>query len=657
MRLIHLREAAFVKKVNEIWKTSKDHSRDWRVEARDNYRFQSGNQWDEKDRAFLEENKRPVITFNRVHKVIESIKGTEILNRQETRFLPRTTDDAPINDMYTEVSRWIRQETDAEDEESRMLGDAAISGMGWTETWIDFESDIDGKIRIERFSPLEGYWDPSSTKQNLADAKWVGRLKEIPIEDARDLAPDKRIVAQNLFADPVMRDNDPHVTKAGDQYADGEGTGKKFRRNTTYAFHFQWFEPEIVFRVRNQDGQDEFLTASEFKALQTIQDVPAVRHTRRKYYQATILGRTVISRGPLHPGDSEIQGFTLNPITAYWDETERDWFGVMRLMKDPQQWANKFFSQFQDIVNATAKGGIIAEKGAFENTRDAEERWANPESIVWAADGAIGQGKIQERPRTQFPAAVDRMMQLAIQAIPDASGVNLEFLGLAGRTQSGVVEAGRVGQGMVILASLFNSLRRYRKEQGQSLLHMIRTYVPPQKAFRLTNNQAAQFIPVDDAVKFDIIVDQAPSSPNMKQEVWQGMQQIMPALLKAGLPIPPDIIDFLPLPQSVIENMKAFYQSLGPSEEDQQVQKVAKMLELQGMQADNALKQANAIAVVMKATAAQKGVQARVMETIAKSAIEVDKGDIEKSRIASDVMTKLAKIVGDIEEGDNGERT
>ena len=47
-------------------------------------------------------------------------------------------------------------------------------------------------------------------------------------------------------------------------------------------------------------------------------------------------------------------------------------------MRDPQMWANKMLSNALHIANTTAKGGIIAEKNAFDNQVQAEESYARP---------------------------------------------------------------------------------------------------------------------------------------------------------------------------------------------------------------------------------------------------------------------------------------
>ena len=110
---------------------------------------------------------------------------------------------------------------------------------------------------------------------------------------------------------------------------------------------------------------------------------------------------------------------------------------------------------------------------------------------------------------------------------------------------------------MVILAPLLNNLRRYRKTQGMDLLAFMRKYIPEGTIMRITD-QAVPFYQDDDTVKYDVIVDTAANSPNLKQEVWLQLQNIMPAMIKAGVPLPPDLIKFSPLPESISDEWVAY---------------------------------------------------------------------------------------------------
>src|SRR5207249_8968354 len=70
--------------------------------------------------------------------------------------------------------------------------------------------------------------------------------------------------------------------------------------------------------------------------------------------------------------------------------------------------ANKWLSQSLHILNSNAKGGVFAERGAFDNDRDAEESYARADRITWLKPGRSRRGGCARRRRRCFRPASDR---------------------------------------------------------------------------------------------------------------------------------------------------------------------------------------------------------------------------------------------------------
>jgi len=105
-------------------------------------------------------------------------------------------------------------------------------------------------------------------------------------------------------------------------------------------------------------------------------------------------------QGPAQKGDAPIKGrFSWACITGELDRNKGHWFGLIKTMRDPQMWANKWLSQTLHILNTTAKGGIVAEEDAFADMTEAGEKWAQPDTIVWAAPGALSGGNPKMMPK------------------------------------------------------------------------------------------------------------------------------------------------------------------------------------------------------------------------------------------------------------------
>jgi hypothetical protein len=578
-------EIDIVEKVWECRKRASKHQADWRANAREEFDFLAGSQWDANDRALLEEQGRPVVVFNRVAPIIKSVVGLEMNNRQRIQYKPRTFDDASINEMYTETARFVRGQCDAEDEESDAFRDAVTVGMGWIHGRVDYEEEADGQIVFERVPPLEMRWDPQARKANLVDARWLMREKRMLLSEVRERWPN----AQDITPSPQPIDDDEigeHDATDAWKYENDQGwIAERLGDNRVSVIHYQWREREEYYRVGDTEaGRIVELDARRFSRLRErveAMGTPYVRQHRWRYRQAFICGQTI-----LEEGDAPINGFSYRPITGERDEADGTWYGLMRAMIDPQRWANKWLSQAMHILNANAKGGVIAETSAVEDARAFEENWSQPDGVIWVEDGAIAGNRILQKDLGGYPSALDKLLAFAISSVRDCVGVNLEMLGMADREQAQVLEMERKKAALVILAPLMNSLRRYRRIHGKDLLDFMRTYMPAGTVVRVTGDQNEQqvmrFKKDDESVKYDVIVDTAPDSPSLKDDVWRHLAELMPSLIKAGVPMPPDLIRFSPLPSHVAEQWIKYIekQSSGPSPEiQQQMEKLNQELE------------------------------------------------------------------------------
>ena len=117
-------------------KEGKDNHGTFRTDSLRAFRLYGNDHWDQKDKDHLEGQQRPAVTFNKTTPIINAVSGSEITNRFETRFFPRTADDEMFAEIVTETLRYIRQRADVEHEESGAFRDAVICGMGATEFWL-----------------------------------------------------------------------------------------------------------------------------------------------------------------------------------------------------------------------------------------------------------------------------------------------------------------------------------------------------------------------------------------------------------------------------------------------------------------------------------------------------------------------------------------
>src|ERR1700692_4206154 len=527
----------------------------WHKTARDEYDFVAGEQWKPEDMEALRLQNRPDVTFNYSEKMIDAVVGAEVSNRQEVSYKPRTMDSAGLAELWTNAARWVRDECNAEDEETDAFRDALICGMGWTQTRMDYTEDKDGMPVVERIDPMEMYWDPAGNKPGLADRRFD--VHGVWMDDDLIL---KRWPNQLIYNSDDQMSGSTGIIRTGHRYLDDNDYKDDQDRHIdqTMVWNYQCVELEPYYRVATGDGNIEEISADDFGAMKGQLDkfgLKYVKELKKVYYRAFLADDYILEWG-LSPCQ---HGFTRNCITGKRDRNKNLWYGLTRVMKDPQRWANKWLSQIMHIINSNAKGGLMAETNAFVDPRKAEDEWAMPNAITWLNEG--GMAKVQQKQMTAYPSGLAQLMEFALNSLPQVTGINLEALGLADRDQANVLEQSRKQAAYGLLAPFFDSLRRYRKMQGKVLLFFIREFISDGRMIKINGVGSAKFIPLTkpaDAIEFDIVVDQAPTAPDVKDRTWQALMQIAPVMIKEGMPMPPDLLSFAPLPQELITKWQQF---------------------------------------------------------------------------------------------------
>jgi hypothetical protein len=129
-----------------------------------------------------------------------------------------------------------------------------------------------------------------------------------------------------------------------------------------------------------------------------------------------------------------------------------------------------------------------------------------------------------------------------------------------------VLEHQRKQAAIATLAEFFNALRLYRKQQTRVLLQFIDEFISDGRLIRIVGKKDARYVSLaraPGALKYDVVVDEAPTSPDQKERTWMAMQQLLPVASNLGLPVPPQVLEYAPLPRALIDDWLKFAEEGG----------------------------------------------------------------------------------------------
>lgn len=600
-----LTDEELIEQAQEDIKTAWEDQSEWRVKARRAYKFESGKQWEENDEARLQELKRACFTFNRIKPMIKAVRGMEIGNRQEIKCTPRASENNGVSGVFDLLVKWARDEGGLAEEESDAWRDLLICGMGWTATAMDYSEGKDGKIFVERVSPLDMIWDTSARRQNLRDARFKGRILTMSAADFdRKFS---KFGSENAFGTvfgvggiDMENAGRPNGNRSEGSYsaanqtltsANTESFGRK-KQIVVAQYEYCTYEPKFYVANPLNPGPLEEYDAEKFAGIEdklsaegwvfyergvsgppegNPKAIPYVKLDHKHWYRAFFTGSDLIENNVNPDPDNG----TLHAMTGEREEETGYFFGVVENAEDPQMLLNKVISAMVDIFNFGGKDGLMAERGAFVNWDQAQRDYTRFDRMIELAPG--GGDLIQKRTPGQMPATAPAIVDLAINGLPATTAINVETVGITGKDQPGILEQTRKQSTMAALSSFFDALRAYRIEAARTMLFFLRNYFDAATIAGIcgsnTTPEAIQAMKASDVLSYKIVVGDAPNNPNQRDAVlkvtmdWVQFDPTMAAFLL------PEMVPYLPLPEPLIQKLLAKLAQQGkPSPEQQQAQ-------------------------------------------------------------------------------------
>lgn len=492
-------------------------------------------QWTAEERSALEKRGQPAVTYNRVKRKVNSLLGIEKQTRKDPKAFPRNPADEDAARAATDALRYVCDDSRWDDKRSEAALDLAVPGtcavmVGVKQTKQGYDPDI-RRIAWDRF-----YYDPHSSEFDFADAKFMGVVVWMDLDDAKALYPN---------ADDALT-----------------GTWKQAQADDTY------------------DDRPKHNLWADFKRRR----VRLCEHYYRaadgwKFCIFTKGGFVVEPQASPYLGEDDQPECPIKAVSLYVDR-DNDRYGEVRTMIGPQDEINKRRSKALHLINQRQ---VRVSPSVSQDPNEVRRELARPDGVF------VGeQGDIEILPTNDMAAANLQLLQEAKAEI-DLLGPNAALAGkneaqMSGRAimaqqQGGMTESAtyldRVRVlSMAVYRSVWCRIRQFWKEErwvrvtdndmntrfvglnrpvtmiqmAAQQMGVTRDNVkdaPPEVQQQLQmmamNPASQQVVGYENAVTeldVDIVVDEGMDTPSVAAEQFDQMLK----MAGAGLPIPPDVL-------------------------------------------------------------------------------------------------------------------
>ena len=584
----------------------------WRKTAIECYRFRDGKQLSDEDERQLQNQGRPTTAFNHVQKFVKYVSGVQRESPLTVLFNAVDLDNTEVQFYGERIGQyydWALRKSRADSERSRAFEDLLTCGMGWIRGAIGTAQDPRGLVVLPRLNPLDMLWDDCE-KINLGGVcsdgmtRWRAHETWVDIDEAKGmfstpyaqfLLDSASIEGTGTIRNWPSVDRVPYIIPYVQTYPlDSQVVGAKSqKKDRCRVMEFQWWDnvSGYVF-IDPLDQTEQWMTtpeyneyAAELKSMGVPEIRDYARQDGREFKKAFLLNRRhfledptpIFGKGEFDENEGpprRSQRFSFNCMCSHFDEESRLWYGFMRVLMDPQRWANKFFNQTIELYGRQAKGGALAEDGAFEDKGQMVEfvnTYGQPGKVNIVGDIT----KIKEKELPETPTAALTILQFIQTSMPNITGIAPDAMGTGASSAVAQTVRRRQRAGMVLLAAEFDSESDFRKDEAMIVFDLLKE-ISDDRLIRVGGHfDPGEVISLDQSpysLEYEVEIDDVERDPNMRE--WLADLILGPfgqTAQRTGHWIP-EFYNVLPIPRRWIERLKQ-----ADAQQQQQAQQYAAM--------------------------------------------------------------------------------
>lgn len=563
-------DAELLRIARERYQKAIDQDQENRIAAIDDLRFLAGEQWPDEIRRERQEDRRPVLTINRMPQFVRQVTGDIRLNSPSIKVRPADdVADDEIADVFTGTIRHIEYASDAQVAYQTAAEGAAQCGIGHFRIVTEYSTDdtFEQDIRIRRIQDhFAVTWDPHAVEPTRWDARYCFVEESLDIETFKARYP-KASTSGWDFQD---RDNSSYI-------------GDWLTHETVRVAEYWTIEKELRELVLLSDGR--VIDATEIADSDDIYLDPdsgeqfgAVR--RRKVWRNKVRMR-IINGVEVLEGPFEWPGMYIPVVPVLGEEVHIQRttirFGVIRHAKDPQRLYNYWRSAQTEKIALEPKAPFLVTPG---NVKGLEKFWkdANTRNMPYLPylPDKENDGAVPKRNAPQMgSAAIAQELLVAADDMKATTGIYDASLGARGNETSGVAIRARQQESDISTIAYVDNLARAIRHAGRILIDLIPKIYDSERVIRVMNeDDSTDTVTINQTVtggdgkpqrvndlslgKYDVVVSTGPSFNTKRQESAQTMIDLVQAMPQVGAVIIDILVRSLDMPDGdeIAERLK-----------------------------------------------------------------------------------------------------
>lgn len=525
---------------------------DWVNRAATNFNFWDGRQWRPEDKAKLEREGRPALTFNIVRSLVRSMKGMQRALRNDVRFLP--ANDASVDDARVMDAVWMhtQQQNQFDFLESDIYQKGLVMDRAYYDVRVMNDEQYQGHVRIkglrsqdvildviEDYDPA--FWPRVFTRDFLSNSDIAELFGKEHAEALRGALPtwyshEDKFMSQMMGQLPYYR-------------YEGSGVEKHTRSHLVLNHQYYVYKDKDVFiDIETGDRKEipETWDRDRISAvLERTQGLSTVRQrVKTVRWDITCEGEVLFSE------DSPYKWFTVVPF--FPDFIDGVASGPVTDLIAPQELYNKITSQELHIVNTTANSGWKVKNNNLKNMTWRElEAHGSRSGFVAVVDEMDGLDKITPN---SIPQGHDRISSKAEGVMRSISGVSEQGRGFAREDVAGEAILSNQAAQEVNFAGYMANLHRTKQLLAERVLDAVQTTYTESRTIMI--NRGSMFRPEMEAMMLNSVTPEgrvlndvtqgrytttlvpAPSRTSMSESDFK----LLLGLREAGIGIPDDLL-------------------------------------------------------------------------------------------------------------------